>query len=150
MTKILKTISLIAALAIVTPAFADLAAGEAAFKAQDYATAKTEFEALPNDASALYLLGLMHMNGMGVDRNPEFGRGLALKSADIGYIPAQMSMGGAYEKGRGVELDLVKAHYYYSLAGRYSSYNQKKADKVAEIMTVEQINEAKELFKKWQ
>lgn len=57
MVNIFKNIALIAALTVATPALADLAAGSAAFKAQDFETAKIEFEALSNDASALYFFG---------------------------------------------------------------------------------------------
>lgn len=55
-------IALIIALGAVTPVFADYAAGMTAYKAKDYATAASEFEALietqPNQPATHYMLGL--------------------------------------------------------------------------------------------
>uniref|UniRef100_A0A2A4YVW7 Sel1 repeat family protein n=1 Tax=OCS116 cluster bacterium TaxID=2030921 RepID=A0A2A4YVW7_9PROT len=146
-TRLLMAAAFMASVA--SPTLADLAKGEAAFKVQDFATAKVEFEALPNSGSALYLLGLIHLNGMGIERDVKYGRELVLKSADIGYIPAQMSMGSAYKSGYELDKDLALAHYYYSLAGRYSSYNQEKADELAEQMSPQQLAKSTELFSKW-
>lgn len=90
----------------------------------------------------------MYMNGMGIERDQEHGRGLVLKSADLGYIGSQMSMGKAFEKGYGVEVDLIKAYYYYSLAGKYSSASQKSGDELKKIMSAAQLAEATALLSK--
>lgn len=151
MNKLSKTLLAFAVIVTsATPALADFAKGQAAFKTQDYATAKTEFEALPDDGAAIYLLGLIYLNGMGIERDAQYGRELIKKSADIGYIPAQMSMGGAYKAGFEFDKDLVLAHYYYSLAGRNSAYNQEKADELTKEMTKQQRAESADLFKNQQ
>lgn len=135
-------------LSLATPALADYTKGNEAFKARDYATAKMEFEALPEDAAALYKLGLIYMNGMGIEPDQKLGRGFVKKSADLGYTGAQMSMGRAYQNGIGIDKNLVQAYYYFRLAGKYSSSSQKSADELELLLTPEQLAQADQLLAK--
>ncbi len=81
-----------------------------AYKAGDYAAAKTALLALAEagDPAAQFQLGHMAVEGKGAEADPE--------AAAKGVAAAQNNLGYLYATGEGVPADLVEAHKWFSLA----------------------------------
>ena len=70
--------------------------------------------------------------------------------ADQGYAPAQNNLGVLYHFGKGVTQDYVHAHMWYSLAAaRGEKVAGKWRDILADLMTAEQIAQARRLAREW-
>ncbi len=70
--------------------------------------------------------------------------------AEQGDALAQASLGVMYRLGWGVPLDYVQAHLWWSLAASQGNKNAaSNRDKVAGMMTPEQIAEAEKLAREW-
>jgi TPR repeat protein len=52
------------------------------------------------------------------------------KAADQGLVKAQYSLGVAYQKGLGVDVDLVQAHKWLSMAATAGDAKAQEADKL--------------------
>lgn len=70
------------------------------------------------DARAQHDLGIMYMQGNGVDRDPMLGVQWLEKSADNGMPKAQYHIGLLYQKGRGVSSNVKTAFGWYQKAAR--------------------------------
>jgi len=70
--------------------------------------------ALNGDPYALYDLGCMAIEGVGVDQNPKEAARLFKASADLGYAPAQRIYAKFLEAGVGTPKDLEAARHYQS------------------------------------
>ena len=73
------------------------------------------------------------------------------KSAEQGFSLAQNTMGSFYESGLGVPVDYVLAYKWYNLASvsPYDWGGGRSRDKLARMMTPEQIAEAQRLSREW-
>ena len=71
---------------------------------------------LESDASAQYLLGKCHGNGLGVDKSSEKEVEYYRKSAEQGNARAQYDLGLCYDEGRGVEHSYTEAVKWYRKA----------------------------------
>lgn len=72
------------------------------------------------------------------------------KSASQGNAEAQMHLGNAYARGKGVPVDLVKAHMWLDLAAAQGGYEaQFRFEYVASQMTPEQIARAQVMAREW-
>jgi len=72
------------------------------------------------------------------------------KSALQGNAEAQMHLGDAYARGKGVPIDLVEAHMWLNLAAARGSYEAKfRSEYVSAQMTAEQITAAQRLALEW-
>jgi len=72
------------------------------------------------------------------------------KSASQGNAEAQMHLGDAYWRGKGVSVDLVKAHMWLNLAAAQGSYEANfRFEYLSAQMTSEQIAKAKRLAQEW-
>jgi len=70
-----------------------------------------------NDAIALYNTGNYYRDGRnGFPQDHEKALELWHRAGELGHSKAYNSIGIAYSKGRGVEVDLKKVHHYYELA----------------------------------
>jgi len=70
--------------------------------------------------------------------------------AGQGYAPAQNNLGVLYHFGKGVTQDYVHAHMWYSLASaRGEKVASKWRDILADLMTAEQIAQARRLAREW-
>jgi hypothetical protein len=69
------------------------------------------------DAAAQYDLAMRYLRGDGVAPNDSDAAEWLIKSARLGNSSAQLQLGVAYELGRGVPRDLVKAYACYVMAG---------------------------------
>lgn len=100
-------------------AYAGMAEAQAAYVRNDFVTAAKELKPLAaqGDVTAQVQLGMMYVQGIGVERNYKEAIGLFLKAAatngDLSAAKAQHNLGVAYENGMGVPKDLAKAAYWY-------------------------------------
>lgn len=114
------------------------------FSAEDYDRAASCPEAAEQcDAAAKYVLAHMHQFGVGVVEDyAESERWHKLAAAE-GNICAQRNLGWRYFFGEGVVQDYVKAHMWYNVAAANGFDSAVMGrDKVAKLMTAEQIAEA--------
>lgn len=142
-------------------ALADLAAGHDAYDRGDYIGAIREYKPLAQagDAEAQYWLGVMLMEGTGIEANPEAALRFLRESADQNNAEAQSYLGWVYETGNGLEADEEQALSYYRLAAAQGSlYAQTAAanlllartdDPAAIAEAVELLNEAKDQGDTW-
>ena len=114
---------LILALAIMPPVAAqsfkpNIAAGEAAYFEEDYATALKHFRPLAEqgDARAQFWLGQMHRFAQGVTKNYKEAVKWSSKGAVQGNADAQHQLGYMYSVGQGVLQDLVMAYVWLNIA----------------------------------
>jgi TPR repeat protein len=101
-----------------TPAFADTAAGLAAFKNKDYERAYREWKAAAEagQAEAQFDLGLLYAQGLGVRRDLTVAANWYLKSAEQGNAEAQFALGQMYSRGWGVPRDMDDAIRWIQMA----------------------------------
>ncbi|CCK80558.1 tetratricopeptide repeat protein [Desulfobacula toluolica] len=118
---------------------------------KDYKKAVDWFEkaAAQNDHMAQYKLGIMYFLGQGVEIDHKASFFWAKKAADQNNVYAQYSLGGMYLKGQGVLQNYEMAYVLESLA---ASQGLKEAitarDKIAKILSPEQLSSAKKLLSK--
>ena len=65
------------------------------------------------DAEELFVLGLRYYSGNGVRQNYEKAMEYFHKAAELGYAPAQASLGEMYREGRGVNRDYKESFKWY-------------------------------------
>ena len=90
----------------------------ARYDARDYGAAYTLFYGLAQDGEpeALYYLGLMHVMGQGVGRDPQAGVRWLEMSAERGFTDAASTLGNMYASGLGVPMDSAEAMKWLELA----------------------------------
>lgn len=136
--------------ALAEPAWADYAAGRAAYNKADYATALKELRPLAGqgNAKAQHMLGVMYDNGKGVPKDYQQAAYWYRKAAEQGNAKAQTDLGAMYSGGFGVPKDYVLAYMWFHLA---AAQGDKAAGMVrwlvAKQMTPAQIVEAKRMAK---
>ena len=83
-------------MAYTQPARADLSAGLKAYGQGDFTTARTQWEGTAagdrNNATAHYHLGLMLVQGTGVNKDPDTGLAWLRRAGDAGLIMAQLDL----------------------------------------------------------
>ncbi|AUI65991.1 MULTISPECIES: tetratricopeptide repeat protein [Glaesserella] len=114
-TLLLTACGTVSSLASNTTAKIALDKGVALYQAKDYQTARTYFEQADNQGhmKAPRYLGLMLLNGLGVEKNPEQAFVQFQKAADKGDITSQYWLGYLYENGVGIAQNYAKALDYY-------------------------------------
>lgn len=97
---------------------ADLDRGIEAYNSGDYATALQEFQrrADAGDNQAQLLLGLMHDNGLGTQKDPARAYGWYRKAAEGGHPRAQFNVAEMLAAGQGVAPDRGEAMRWYARA----------------------------------
>jgi TPR repeat protein len=102
----------------VMPAFADTAAGLAAFKNKDYEKAFREWKAAAEagQAEAQFDLGVLYAKGLGVLRDLTVAVDWYRKAAQQGNAEAQFALGQMYARGWGVPRDVADAIRWFDLA----------------------------------
>jgi hypothetical protein len=115
------------------------------YQAGQYSQAMTLFResAAQGNAQAQNYLGLMYMNGTGV--NTDYPQALSWynKAAAQGNFSGECNLGIMYERGLGVPKDKVTAYMWYILATQGGSpLAPKNAKLLASQMTPQQLNEA--------
>jgi TonB family protein len=118
---------------------------------QDYKEAAKWFRLAAEQgvADAQHNLGWMYANGQGVLQDYKEAVRLYRLAAEQGYAKAQSNLGTMYRTGHGVLQDYVRAHMWYNLASAAggSEYGTTNRDKVAKLMTPQQIEKAQEMAK---
>lgn len=66
-----------------------------------------------NNVRAFFILGALHENGEGVERDYAKAMSWYQKAAELGDTAAQSNIGTLYEKGQGVAKDLAQAASWY-------------------------------------
>lgn len=109
-----------------------------------------------DDAEAPLLLGVMHARGVGVEPNLSEAIGWFRKAAEGYWTDALYDLGSGYEHGtRGSPPDHVLAHMWYSLAAAQehqpvaSDLAAFARDRLAALMTRDQLVEAERLEREW-
>jgi uncharacterized protein len=115
------------------------------YHAGQYSQALTLFgeSAAQGNASAQNYLGLMFMNGTGV--NTDYAQALIWynKAAAQGNFSGECNLGIMYDRGLGVPRDKVTAYMWYILATQSGSpLAPKNAKLLAPQLTPQQLNEA--------
>ena len=91
------------------------------------------------DAASQLIVGMRYLELQNYDQALHWFE----KSAVQGNLEAQMYLGDAYARGRGVAIDFVKAHMWLSLAAAQGGYEAKnRFQYLLSKMTPEQIAEA--------
>jgi hypothetical protein len=116
-------ITVLLALTLAAPAWADFEAAVAAHSAGNYEKALREFKLLADQGSAgaQFNLGVMYAKGQGVAQ--DFGEALRWfrKAAAQGDVDAQFNLGVAYAEGKGVKTDYTEALKCYQKAASQGS-----------------------------
>ncbi len=116
---------LVAALFLLTalPTFAGLKEVIASYKSKDYHTAFAELEpfAQKGEGQAMYYVGLLLSNGLGVDQNQSEAMRLFQRSAEQGDLDGQNAMGYSYMMGDGVEKNFETAMLWLNKAAAQGS-----------------------------
>jgi TPR repeat protein len=119
----------------------------------DYTTALREWQprAEKGDAEAQYGLGYMYRQGQGVPKDSKEAGKWYEKAAEQGYVKAQVKLGLMYAKGDGFPQSYIQAHKWFNLAAAQGHKDSATArDKIAQIMSPAEIEEAISLSRKWQ
>tara|TARA_B100001173_G_scaffold295375_1_gene290107 strand:- start:425 stop:859 length:435 start_codon:yes stop_codon:yes gene_type:complete len=128
----IKTLILIALTIFSLGSNADLKKAIAYDQAGEYEKAGNELYKISLLATrghprAMYEFGTMHMKeGMWVVQSEEAAINWWLKSANLGYAPAQYTIGASYIRGIGVDKDLVEAKKWLERAmdSTYTKYSK--------------------------
>ena len=101
---------------------ADLASGIAAFDAKNFAMAYQLLGPIASQghAEALWRVGMMQMNGLGMVENKELGLQNFRKSAQLGHAYAHHMIGVAYMTGEGVEKDINQSIEWFEKAAEFN------------------------------
>lgn len=105
-------------LAVTSGARADFETGLVKFEQGDFYGAQEELRPLADagDPRAQYVMGVMALNGLAGDAQPNEGAAWLLLAAEQGYVEAQVELARLYKTGEGVEQDLTKMVHWYRRA----------------------------------
>ena len=123
---------------------ADLKSAIALDQAGEYEKAAKELYKISQLATrghprAMYEFGTMYMKeGMWVVQSDEAGFNWWLKSANLGYAPAQFSIGASYIGGVGVNKDIVEAKKWLEKA--MDSTYEKYSKVASELYTLNELD----------
>jgi TPR repeat protein len=118
----------------------------------DYAAAASWYRkaAEQGDAFAQDRLGYQYANGLGLTQDYAAAASWYRKAAGQGQADAQASLGFQYANGLGVPKDYVTAHMWFSLASARGNRDAvRDRDRIATMMTPEQIAESQKLVREW-
>lgn len=108
-----------------SPAYASLKEAVEAINEQDYSFALEELNRLieqEKDMDAVYHLGRMYEEGMGVEKNEAEALRLYRQAAEGENEKAALKLGNAYYTGNGFEKDYQEAFNWYSVAAKKGSF----------------------------
>ena len=124
--------------------------GLAAANRKDYATAIKLWRPLAEQgySGAQYNIGLMYHNGQGVLQDYKEAVKWYRLAAEQGDVFSHVNLGNMYYNGQGVLQDYAHAHMWYNLASAAGDADAtKNRDKVAKLMTPQQIEKAQGMAK---
>jgi TPR repeat protein len=92
----------------------------------------------------------MYNSGRGVPQDYSRAVKWLRLAAGQGYAFAQTTLGNMYRDGRGVPQDFAMAHMWHNLAAASDDeYGPKNRDRLAKLMTPDQIAEAERMASEW-
>lgn len=151
MKKMLLALTLL--LAGIQLAYADFNDGVVAYLMGNYQQAYATMRPLAettNFSLAQYYLGMMYLNGQGVDQSYKDAGKWFLKAAEQGIPQAQYKLGMLYFKGQGLPLDFVRAYAWFR-AG--ASHNHKLSiealPKAKAKLSADELKDAERLAAKY-
>ncbi len=105
-------------------------------------------------SSAHFNLGIIHLEGRGVERDYTAAFASFSAAADLGHGGAMNNLGSMYENGIGVRRDIVEAMKWYVLAGEYMRGEDVKIShsntlRLQESLSAKEIAEAKARTDAW-
>ncbi len=102
---------------------ADFDSAYAAYVSGNYHEAYMDFNNLARDrhVEAQYLLGLLHLNGQGVEQSVDKGLGWLKQAAENGSYLAAAELGQIYVAGRGVKVNAYEAAKWIELSTEMAS-----------------------------
>ena len=101
-------------------------------------------------ASAQLNLGTQYVLGEGVPRDIEEGEKWYMRAADQGLADAQIALGLLYESISEVPDNYVFAHFWLRLSVQQGNDSaREELERIEKLMTTEQIDEARELWREW-
>lgn len=136
-------------LSFIRLAYADFNDGVMAYLMGQYETAYNTMRSLAETADhayAQYYVGMMYLNGQGVEQSYEEAGKWFRKAAEHGIPQAQYKLGYLYSKGQGLPKDLEYAYAWYRVGATRN--HQKSINSIAEVktqLTDEELNEAEKL-----
>jgi TPR repeat protein len=150
-----SAIAIVLAASLISPAWADLDRGTAAYRRGDFVTAHREFlaPAQKGEARAQFSLALLYLRGQGVAQDTGEAMRWLRKAANRGDGEARLVLGDLYMKGPPPR-DYVKSYMWLILAvanirgpKRKIAFRLRK--QAAAHMTPEQIAQAKKMARDW-
>lgn len=100
--------------------------------------------------AAQHRLGMIYEEGLGVPQDYTIAFTWYQRAAQQGHAQAQHQIGRIYYYGRNVPQDYIRAYaWLYAAAAQGSEAGRKSRDRVAEVMTPEQVMVARELGQQW-
>ena len=127
---------------------ADLQKGVAAYKNEDYGTAKRIWKtlALRGSAKAQYFLGNMYYRGVGVEQDDNQAVKWYKLAAEQCLTQAQNNLGTMYMRGLGVGRDNIRAFIWLHITSlQGDKIGIKNRDLVAKVLSKSQLKKAEEL-----
>lgn len=105
-------------LATASFARADFENGLVKFEQGDFFGAQEELRPLADggDPRAQYIMGVMALNGLAGEPQPNEGAAWLLLAAEQNYVEAQVELARLYKTGEGVEQDLTQMVHWYRRA----------------------------------
>lgn len=105
-------------LSVAALAHAGVDEGMSAYSSGDYDKAAREFKAMAErgDREAQYMLGLLHEEGQGVERDDLLAAYWYARSADQGFADAYYALGQLFLHRKGDRQDRMAAHHWFCLA----------------------------------
>ena len=123
---------------------------------QDYQEAAKWFRKAAEQgvADAQFALGTMYKLGQGVAQDYQEAVKWYRKAAEQGYADAQYGLALMYANGEGVAQDYIQAHKWVNLAAaKLSGEKRERAvklrNRIAEMLTREQVAEAQKMAGEW-
>lgn len=112
---------------------------------QAYATMRPLAETA-NFSLAQYYLGMMYLNGQGVDQSYKKAGKWFLKAAEQGIPQAQYKLGMLYFKGQGLPLDFVRAYAWFRTgASHHHELSIKAVPKAKAELSAAELKDAEQL-----
>ena len=102
------------------------------------------------DAFAQYALGLQYLTTPGIEERDPLAASWIRRSAEQGFLEAQVALADLYRKGQGLPQDLFQAYVWSSIAAlRGDAYAARLKVLLAEKLATPQVKQAEDLAQAW-
>ena len=102
------------------------------------------------DAFAQYALGLQYLTTPGVEETDQLAASWIRRSAEQGFLEAQVALADLYRRGQGLPQDFFQAYVWSSIAAlRGDAYAARLKVLLAEKLATPQVKQAEDLAQAW-